>query len=625
VTADASPGLRNPRVVWAGSAAALVTVLGLSENHLEVFNLRPEILKPLTLLLAMSAVALGTLSERRVRRSAKAELDDALDDALACWPTRRVRELSPYDVGVRPTLAASDVADHYVERKVVDDKLAEALNEGSVVVAFGPAGSGASRAAFEAVRAWNGDALMLIPEHAEGLRTMLKRADQLAIGGRPAVVWLDDLERYVTGLDLDPLERLLRRHERQGAWPGRLFRRLFRRPRKPALPVRLVATIHDDAITALLQGERRSYPAQRLLTQARGVAIPGALDGEERRLYREHFDHEPPGSTVAAAFDAEWNAGWLRCPPSDQLHPKRSWLPTINGTSAVLAIAVFAIAVWLAVAADRFGWTVPPSLADQVLSLTGQESCPADAYPSKGEGLTGSGTAGTLVVLVHGADCARSDVLRFYRDNNGRLTHVLTLTPPAGGSLQSFECLGPVSADPCHVKIQGRSSYIVGAFRDAENRQALPVALSFDHGFRAWALLLPAAAAQRAPQLVRTLALAKAPLALGREGRGRASTKHCVPSGGCVLGRRAQAFAVVPRESGPAVLLAAYAASGTPQVPRRMRLQVWHLAVVRGRPKVDRSCVVLRDGRRVPASLAGNDDAGALHQGWRPKRSELMC
>jgi hypothetical protein len=119
-----------------------------------------------------------------------------------------VKQVSdPLPLGVHPaqaidtdTLVTEDGADGVGERLPVyvprdaDTQLRERLALGGFVLLVGDSTAGKSRAAFEAITATVPDHLLIAPTNADALPAALGKA----AGSRRCVVWLDDLERFLT-------------------------------------------------------------------------------------------------------------------------------------------------------------------------------------------------------------------------------------------------------------------------------------------------------------------------------------------------------------------------------------------------------------------------------------------
>ena len=113
-----------------------------------------------------------------------------------------VSSLDPYRLGASPSVFGESgtfgVHDPYVPRtrNAVDDRLRAALEPGRLVLIVGPSKAGKTRSAFEALRERWPNARVLTPT-PQGLGALADH-ERIARSGDPLVIWLDDLQRYVT-------------------------------------------------------------------------------------------------------------------------------------------------------------------------------------------------------------------------------------------------------------------------------------------------------------------------------------------------------------------------------------------------------------------------------------------
>ncbi|OZV71923.1 hypothetical protein CA850_32820, partial [Micromonospora echinospora] len=120
-----------------------------------------------------------------------------------------MKQVDPLDLGVKPAIDTIDGHDRdlpsYVSR-TGDDDLRWAIAEGGIVLLHGKAAAGKSRSAFEAIRELRLYHQLLIPAHPGALRELIDSGYPIS----NAVVWLDDLERFLTpgGVDQALLQRL---------------------------------------------------------------------------------------------------------------------------------------------------------------------------------------------------------------------------------------------------------------------------------------------------------------------------------------------------------------------------------------------------------------------------------
>lgn len=611
--AGSAPAGRRSRFVWAGGAAAGVALLQFLQQELQAFHLNTWVLSLISLLILVAGLGIGQWRQVQAAREAARAFDAALDEALACWPPRAASTFSPDDVGVHPRLDVPLEQAPYVPRDA-DEALGEAIRDDALVVVFGPPGAGKSRSAFQAVQDQAGDAVLLMPEDAKGLKALVAQTPAAVLErDTQAVLWLEGLEHYLDGLDVDALMRFLR-------WAD-------------SSRIVLVATIREDALDRLLKSpEREGLVTRRLLSHGRGVFVGGEFSDAELAAFEERCGRRPDGRSIAAAFPQNWRGGWLRCaaagpaPSSARAYDRDVVTPALAALFAIVAGA-------LVIVGQTYGWTVAPPIEDQVRALADDiRPCQRlDAHPAAGAGLEKARdpTAKVLVAVVSGADCLDSDEVRFYRrGSDDRLKRIGSLRPVVGDSRWSFSCIGggrsEAASDPCHVTLHGKATSIVGAWRDDETQQELPVVVSFEpEGLRLRALSLPKADVPEHNARTVTLRLraaGSAPAASDGE--------QCLQTRGCLAGRTAAAVAVLPPSRGaPSLLLTSYG-RGAPQAPDAVRLRVWKLDFRREEPQRGRDCLVLVKGRphtpriRNPAISELRD---VLLRAWRPRGADVMC
>jgi tetratricopeptide (TPR) repeat protein len=124
-------------------------------------------------------------------------------------PSLRVRDVAdPVLLGVHPSPMGASKVPPYVARDA-EAELAHGLHGNAFVVIIGDATVGKTRLAYEFARARLSEHWLVAPRDADGLATALRQADMV----RKCVVWLDDLERFLSprGLIIDELSTLLRR------------------------------------------------------------------------------------------------------------------------------------------------------------------------------------------------------------------------------------------------------------------------------------------------------------------------------------------------------------------------------------------------------------------------------
>ncbi|MEV4842975.1 tetratricopeptide repeat protein [Micromonospora matsumotoense] len=157
-----------------------------------------------------------------------------------------VEQVDPLDLGVKPAIDTTDRHDQdlppYVHR-TGDDDLEWAIAEGGIVLLHGKAAAGKSRSAFEAIHRLRPHHQLLTPAYAGALKDLVEAGYPIS----DAVVWLDDLERFLTpgGIDQALLQRLCP--------SGRA-------------DVVVVATIRDEELSRLDHAATRGGQGQELIT-----------------------------------------------------------------------------------------------------------------------------------------------------------------------------------------------------------------------------------------------------------------------------------------------------------------------------------------------------------------------
>lgn len=149
---------------------------------------------------AAVAVAVGGAVVAVVAERGRRELAERAksEKGQRLYVSRVDRILDPVRVGVHPA-AAAETADGRMNRTppfVDRDRLPElraALDAGGFVLVVGDSAAGKSRLAFEAMRTCLPRHVCVVPERADALAEAVATARLR----RPAVLWLDDLERYL--------------------------------------------------------------------------------------------------------------------------------------------------------------------------------------------------------------------------------------------------------------------------------------------------------------------------------------------------------------------------------------------------------------------------------------------
>ncbi len=585
-------GLALAAVAWG--------LLELLQRALPSLHLRrtPELLIIFTI--GAIALAIAQRQAAAAKRAAQQAAEAELDAALACWWPRRAAELSPYDLGAHPTGEAADdatVLAPYAAR-ALDDELRRALAEPGLVVVYGPPRAGKTRTAYEAVRQACPQAALLVPEDADGLASVLARMDRLRpIVPAPYVLWLDELERFLPGIDLDALDRLTSDGD-----------------------VRLVATIGQDALSALLAegspARSEQHLARRLLARARAIPLPAPSAAERQEV--------ADAAAVTSSLSARLAAGWQRVEIPPAPRPRRRRSPQ-DWAVFLLAVIAAGLAVWTLYDGFRFGWTEPPPLEDQLARLNSEaDACetlvasPADADPLK------QSRRRLLVVVAHRESCLDSDELRLYSHHAGRLRELATMRPSGGRQRSAFACIGS-DRDPCTVTLAGPPLF-VGAFGEAGGGQTVPFALRPLDGQLRLMPLSPHRPRHDA-RVLDGVEQANRREAVVRFGAAQADADEaaCDPAA-CVRGYPAQAWAAFAASRGnQAVIVGGYLTRGTPDAPRELWARARQLLLAQDQVTIGRSCSIFRHGARVTvvAQVRPNEDpSSALAREWTRQRAK---
>ncbi|GAA2357426.1 hypothetical protein Cme02nite_51060 [Catellatospora methionotrophica] len=161
---------------------------------------------------AGTAVLIGQLvlhAHGRPRLQARREVLRRCALHLSKGDLPRVRDVRPAQLGVKAAIGSTGPTARnalpYLEREV-DKELDWLVAGGGVVLVHGRAAAGKTRTAYEAINRLRPEHGLLVPESGRALRELADSREEL----RNVVVWLDDLERYLTpqGLDRSVLERL---------------------------------------------------------------------------------------------------------------------------------------------------------------------------------------------------------------------------------------------------------------------------------------------------------------------------------------------------------------------------------------------------------------------------------
>jgi tetratricopeptide (TPR) repeat protein len=197
-----------------------------------------------------------------------------------------------YEIGVSPSkyVEPGGPSPPYAPRRHLDAELEDAFGRSPFVLLVGPATSGKSRTAIELLRRATPDARLIVPTADPTAPGRLARLD-LPTAGDAAVLWLDDLERWLgpTGIDLKVLGHLQRRNP----------------------PIKVLATIRSKAYEDVSQTEGDAgRTARTILGRGRTVTMPWRPSPEDQAAATEQYPEEDfsersIGEQLAAAPELE--------------------------------------------------------------------------------------------------------------------------------------------------------------------------------------------------------------------------------------------------------------------------------------------------------------------------------
>jgi non-ribosomal peptide synthetase-like protein len=224
----------------------------------------------------------------------------AAGDVAAAWTTRLPRGLravpvataDPYGiVGVSPSVYLHrDPTPPYVARDA-DAALDRALEAQRFVLVVGDSKAGKSRSALEAVRRRLPASQLIVPVGGRAVAELL-RDPAVPAGSPPAVLWLDDLDRFLgdaSGFDRELL-----------AW--------LQRPDPELVVVATIDSRRRDDLRRIRGGI--GWAARRILELASEVPVPARLSDAERAQAEHRYPEidldRGIGAALSAAPALEW-------------------------------------------------------------------------------------------------------------------------------------------------------------------------------------------------------------------------------------------------------------------------------------------------------------------------------
>ena len=478
-SSPAPPGAK-PSGAFLGLGAAILALLTTVQSAVLGLHFYTDVRWVAVGILALFAVLIPAWQTARARWAEEADQAHALDAALAGGATLTANERPLADLGVRH--AGSPNPEHV---KLIAEKMKECW----AVVVTGPAGVGKTHAALEALRSVWGNAIVVAPVDADGLATILSGQRQLvrAIADRtaqtarerygrveklsdwirrrwlrlrnieppvPAVLWLDDFERFADTINVDLLSRLVAETQPRDADT--------RDPVPRPVLVRLIGTLRTEEYQRILHStDDAAHHGRRLLARAIAITLQPDLDDDTQGAAPE----EPVVSSSAAGET-------LAPPPVADLRPVR---PAVGSLlllgSALGALVALFVLFWL----QHGDLEVPPTLASQAAAIEAAlPACDTTAQPASDALKEDS----TWVLHVTSGSCPASDYVSVYTVHSGVIDWVAA-EKPNSSKIWWFRCIGPASTlTSCSIPAGGNSqSIIVGGFTHTHGTTAETVPL----------------------------------------------------------------------------------------------------------------------------------------------------
>ena len=365
---------------------------------------------------------------------------------LALSPPPRISTVAPAALGLE-TLDEDTAADP------VEASLTSALAANArVLVLIGARSGGRSRSMLLTLRRESStvrERLLLVPADGAALRDLLSTPADLARPGERYVLWLADLERFLGGVRLHDLDRLILSDV-----------------------VTVVATLDTAAARRVLAvGQDRAHVLRGVLARAHRVVAPEATVSTTDPLWLtagQPLYHPIPYPTWRAAHrlnPRRWAAEVY------ELWRRTSW-PMI---ATALGVAAGAVLVFMAL--TPYGQVATqPALADRYhdLRAEGNDCGGVGVSPADSEAVEHD-----VVVLHHYGDfCPGSDSIDMYAIGHDTVGRRPTSTfVIASDHQQSLRCLGPDAHDPCHADIKSNYHATVVGLHDVTTDTWIPIAI----------------------------------------------------------------------------------------------------------------------------------------------------
>jgi len=574
---------------WAGAlGVGAVAVLGVLQSAISAFNPRPIMSVLIVAAVFFAGLWAQRIASRRTARATAAARESQLREILGVWPPEELPDIDALRLGVYPV--RRDVAPQapYVER-AADAPLRAALGDGCVALVHGPARSGKSRTALEALRAARPGARILAPRGRHALTELLALDPPIDLGDVDTVVWLDGLERFVGTIDTLSLDGLVAMTHGST----------------------VVMTVRDSDWSRLLAASGdRGETARAVAARARAFELPSALTATEQaaaaRAYpdidlscglgaalaaRGTEDGAPPERVVAAP-DA-------RDPVPRGVRDPELVLPLGGAVAALAAVAL----IWVTAG---FSTPPPPSIDDQVASIRHDgavEGRKAQDYQVHMHGRFSDASYYFRFRDDTGARAHRSDEIRIYDPVNGRLVERFSFQ--AAGPRVEFQDLITRDVDgDGNRDLLGGLFYACQPSDGCDGNAQLPVAVSWSDRLGRYRIV---SLNTGVPHITRSVAPALAAQYARRVSFTDPATDEKV------AGYRVQAFNIT-RNKRPRLIVGYQTES-----PVRYELHAWKFDPDHPAPFVD-PCPA---DPRPPSAPAVNPDLapGRILATWRSERS----
>jgi hypothetical protein len=485
---------RSKSLALSGFAAALLTTITVALGALgpDVLSLHlvTAIKWVLAALFAFVVALAAAYTSTRTQRAAAADALVTTTAALVGGPAQ-LQDHTIAEFGLKPQLAGR------ASQWVVPGVFTDAIRSHWFVCTTGPDGVQTAACVFKVLKRDHPDLRLLVPVDGEGLNTMLEGAEVLrdalvraAVADAPwwktrffsaltrpncapTVIWLDDLDRFVSKLDVERLRDFV-----------------DRTAPKATTRLRLLVTMQTSAYNTILQGDgEEALHARRLLAHAYHVGLQAAparpsvmSPTQPRRRSRQmrlgrREDSAPTGSENDPG-QAPDRVSSDSLPPAPILS---AWTAVLLAVSSGLLIALASLAIY------HRGLDQPPSLNHQAGKLVAALQPCETAKP--GQPVTSLHKGEDWVFPVDASSCPGSDYVSIYANDSGHLDHVVT-EHPQSKSTWSFRCAVVTN---CALSAGGTRRLIIGAFmRTSRSAQvALPLVLYASSGPRDIQLLAP--------------------------------------------------------------------------------------------------------------------------------------